>query len=353
MKDRMPISTFQIAATYIGTVVGAGFASGQEVLKFFIAFGLGGVWGIVAATLLFFFFGYAVLLLGNKLRAKSHLEVVRFTNGKGIGTVIDGIITVFLFGALAAMIAGAGAIVNEQFGLSSQWGTVGMAAITLATVLAGTKGVVNAISTVVPFLLFFVVLIALHSLLFNPITNEEIVLAQNLQGTAPNWLIAAINYASYNLVLAVAVLGPVGAKAGSKRKCYRGALWGALGLGVGISCIYIALLTNIVDTSGLEVPMIAIASNLSNGIKILYAVILFAEVYTTAVGNLYGLVRRLSGKESPSFRMAAGLIILAFGVSQFGFSNMIQYLYPAVGYGGLLFFAGILCVWVQKKNAIR
>lgn len=33
------VSTFKVAATYIGTVVGAGFATGQEVLQFFNRFG--------------------------------------------------------------------------------------------------------------------------------------------------------------------------------------------------------------------------------------------------------------------------------------------------------------------------
>ncbi|EGD49885.1 hypothetical protein TheetDRAFT_3307 [Thermoanaerobacter ethanolicus JW 200] len=31
---RKEISAFKVAATYIGTVVGAGFASGQEILQF-------------------------------------------------------------------------------------------------------------------------------------------------------------------------------------------------------------------------------------------------------------------------------------------------------------------------------
>ena len=38
------ISTFKVAATYIGTVVGAGFASGQETLQFFAVFGVRGFW---------------------------------------------------------------------------------------------------------------------------------------------------------------------------------------------------------------------------------------------------------------------------------------------------------------------
>lgn len=33
--NRKGVSTLKVAATYIGTVVGAGFATGQELLQFF------------------------------------------------------------------------------------------------------------------------------------------------------------------------------------------------------------------------------------------------------------------------------------------------------------------------------
>ena len=35
---------------FIGVVVGAGFASGQEAMQFFVAFGKWGLWGIALAA---------------------------------------------------------------------------------------------------------------------------------------------------------------------------------------------------------------------------------------------------------------------------------------------------------------
>ncbi|HEX3032027.1 MAG TPA: hypothetical protein VHS59_07255 [Bacillota bacterium] len=40
----LPRRSWQIAATYIGTVVGAGFASGQETLQFFLLPSVYGAW---------------------------------------------------------------------------------------------------------------------------------------------------------------------------------------------------------------------------------------------------------------------------------------------------------------------
>ena len=91
------ISSLKVAATYIGTIVGAGFATGQEVLQFFNRFGILGLGGLLIATVLFIVFGYIIMDLGNALRARSHLEVIH-AGGNILGTFTDLVITVFLFG---------------------------------------------------------------------------------------------------------------------------------------------------------------------------------------------------------------------------------------------------------------
>jgi len=134
------LSAFSIAATYLGTVVGAGFASGQEVLQYFSFFGPASFPALVLATLLFVFFGRIILDIGHRLNARSHLEIIRYAGGPWLGTAVDAIITFFLFGALTAMAAGGGAIFAEQFGLPAILGSALIIGAALATVLFGLRG---------------------------------------------------------------------------------------------------------------------------------------------------------------------------------------------------------------------
>ncbi len=356
MKElqRSNIGIFRIAATYIGTVVGAGFASGQEVLQFFVSYGTIGVIGIIIASLLFFFFGYTILILGRKLNADSHDDIVLYSNGKYIGTIIDVIITVFLFGALAAMIAGSGAVFHEQLNISPLVGTLIMAIITLITVIAGTEGVINAISFVVPVLLVSVLFVSVYTISTNTITRDEIELAKTVVSATPNWFLSAFNYASYNLVIAIAVLGPLGVEAKSRGRLLTGALFGALGLGIGVVAIYYSILANITDVFDMEVPMIGIAANISRWVQIFFSVVLIAEVYTTAVGNLYGFVNRLDfiGKRYRLISLVI-TIVFAFLLAQIGFSSMVRYIYPAVGYGGLLMIIGLTYTWLFRRKDLE
>ena len=157
MVKKEGVSTLKVAATYIGTIVGAGFATGQEVLQFFTKFGVMGLAGLVFTTIMFIVFGYIIMDLGKKLNARSHLEIIKYSGGRILGTLIDFIITFFLFGALTAMIAGTGALFVQQFNLSSLLGNIIMAVLAAITVLTGINGVINAISFVVPFLLVAVI----------------------------------------------------------------------------------------------------------------------------------------------------------------------------------------------------
>ncbi|ERJ12018.1 YkvI family membrane protein [Haloplasma contractile] len=349
------IGIFKIAATYIGTVVGAGFASGQEVLQFFSSYGLNGVWGIALAVVLFFFFGYTILLLGKKLNADSHVQVVRFSNGKIFGTIIDLIITFFLFGVLSAMIAGTGAIVAEQFGISPFFGTLLMTILPLLTVMSGITGVINSISYIVPILLLSVLSICIYSIVINPLTVDEIELAREQDGATPFWIVSGINYASYNLVMAVSVLGPLGTKGKDRRSLFLGALFGALGLGIGILAIYYSVLTNIEEAVTVEIPMVTIAGNIGRIIQIIFSVVLIAEVYTTAVGGLYGFVSRTDDFTGEKYRkmIIIGTSIGAFLLAQIGFSKMVKIMFPLVGYGGFLLFIGLIYVWLFKRDELR
>lgn len=338
------LSTFKVASAYIGTIVGAGFASGQEVLQFFGYFGYWGLAGLVLATVLFIYFGYLVLKLGLELKADSHLPVIKYAGGKWIGTVIDYVITFFLFGALTVMAAGAGALFSEQLGLSKFLGSSLLIATTLGTVLFGLNGVISAISFVVPVLLVSVVAICGYVIFGTGIPAGASQAAINGGNPAvPFWPLAAVVYISYNLVVAVAVLAPMGKETGDIKTVKKGALWGGLGLGLGAVAILLAMLASMPQAAKYELPMIFVAGKISPLIQILYAIILYLEIYTTAVGSLYGFSVRFSKPKSKQLKMlAAGASVGALAAAQFGFTNLVRILFPLVGYAGILMLGGLL-----------
>lgn len=342
LKERAPLSVFKIAATYVGTVVGAGFASGQEVLQFFGQFRANGFWGLLLATVLFGVFGWAAMYYGMKLNARSHLEVIRYTGGKLMGTVVDYVITFFLFGAFTAMAAGAGAIFAEQFHWPAVLGSGVMVLITLLTVMLGLNGVITSISLVVPVLLGSVIGMAVWTVLDTKFYVNPVIGTIPAPAAVPFWPLAAVIYVSYNLVMSVAILAPMGARYRRPELLTMGAGLGAIGLGLGAAAIYLALAPNIPAAARFEIPMIYVAGKLNVVLRSLYSLVLLAEIYTTAVGSLFGFIARITSPEGPGARYyIVGASIAAFLASQLGFTTLVRTLYPAVGYAGLLLLFGL------------
>jgi len=201
----------------------------------------------------------------------------------------------------------------------------------------------------VPFLLVSVVGISLFTLLHPP-PDVQLALESAGSGLMGNWLWAAILYASYNILMSAAVLGPLGANARDERAVLKGGALGGLGLGLASLMIYLALSTGGLETRNLEVPLLYLAGRIAPAVGGMFALVLLAEIYTTAVGALYGFSARLIGKagrrKTPK---VAGAVIAAFFASLLGFSNLVRYLYPVQGYGGVILLAALLFAWAKGR----
>jgi len=268
-----------------------------------------------------------------------------------VGPAIDWVITSFLFGGLVTMGAGAGAVFAQQLGFSFFWGSAIMIGASLGTVLLGISGVVKSISFVVPLLLTTAFGVAIYV-----VASDFTALLSSLRGyynpggaPVPFWPLTAVLYASYNLVLAVAVLAPLGAMS-SPEKLKKGAILGGIGLGAGAAAINLAILTQIDRATGFEIPMVFVAGTIAPVVGIGYTIVLLAEIYTTAVGSLYGFVARLSKQGTPKYKWyTIGASIGAFGLAQFGFSDLVGTLFPAVGFAGLLLLGSLIHSFTRKR----
>ena len=273
------------------------------------------------------------------------LEVVKESGGPWIGQGIDYVITFFLFGAFTAMAAGSGAVFQEQYGIPHPVGSLVMVAASVITVLLGIQGVLTAIGAVAPVLVGSVLVISILVLTRTPVnwfwSNPQIA-------AVPFWPLSAVAYASYNLVLAVAVLAPAGALA-DETSLRKGALYGGLGLGLGALAIHLAILTQVPRAAGFEIPMLHLIRNLLGSLAPIYSIVLLAEVYTTAAGSLYGFAARLTDPNGPRFTQFVVVSGLAgFIGSLIGFSNLVAKLYSAVGYAGFILL--IALAWGYYKH---
>lgn len=328
------------AATYIGTVVGAGFASGQEVLQFFGLLGPRGLPAIGLTVAGFFIFGYAVMETGRRIGADSHLPVLRETSGRLLSPVLDFVITFFLFGAHSAMVAGAGSVLNQEFNIPWIAGAGAIAAVTLVTVIFGLRGVVSAVSAVVPFLLAGVLIVSIAVLYSRGLTLGTP--PPEVKPVVTTWPAAGLTYISYNVIMSTPVLAVLGTTLKDRKQVTAATLLGALGLGIALTLVFLSIVSSFPDVVTYEVPMARLAGTVHRLGSPFYTVIFLAEVYTTAVANLYGFAIRLAPGDTPAFKLTATLSsVVGVWAASAGFSNLVRVVYPLVGWAGSVFLVAL------------
>lgn len=336
----------KIAVVYGSVFLGAGFASGRELIHYFVGFGRVGLLGLIVSGVLFALTGWAVLSICRREGIKNYGGLMKYLLGERLGPIMEGLVAGFLFCLFVAMLAGAGATGYQAFYLPFAVGAVIVALIVFAVLCFGLEGIIKINLFLAPLMIIGGIFIGLYS--FLAYTAPAFASFGVRIGLA--WLLSAIVYGSYNLVTGVPVLAATSELAENKRDAWVG---GVLGGGV-ITILGLAmslpLFLYYADIISLEIPFLHIAYGYGRVFSILYLAVLIAALLTTAACNAFAVLQWLDGRGYKNrVKAAAVLCILGVIAAHIGFSNIVIFVYPLFGLFGLFKIAVILFSAVARK----
>ena len=343
MKRQM---AFQVAATYVGAVMGAGFASGQEIQQFFTRFGPWGLGGIIISAGLFCLLGWAILDLLRRWQISSYPELFQHLLGLNWGRRADVLVSILLFVGMIAMLSASGALFQEYFGFSRWLGiSLTLIVIGLALWFRG-EGVLWINTVLIPLKFTFCLGIALVAIFLGGAGDGE-GLPVLTNPVLNHWVLSGILYVSFNLTLAMVVFASLGQQvqtAGARLGAVLGgAALGAFALVIGAS------LLRFQEVIGLEIPMVGVAGKLGDWPAFLYVVVLWLAMVTAAIGDGFSLISRVVSNGRFAYgRTTIGLLALVFPLAGVKFSQIVQIGYPVFGYLGFFFLPAILYAWLRR-----
>lgn len=344
--------TIRIAGAFVGVVVGAGFASGQEVMQFFTSFGMVGMLGVAISSALFIFLAMALSALGQHHQSTSHREVIHAICGKVLGTFVDAMITFFMFAITVVMLAGAGALLEQLAGIPRLWGSAAVTVLTVAIVCLDIRKVIGFIGSITPLLIALVIVVAAVALVGRDANLDTLEAAAATQPRgAANWLVAALLYVSYNIMAGAPFLVIMGGQARDRNTARWGGLIGGIILGVLMLLIAGGMLAQVEKLGGVAMPILLMASQISSFLGIVMGVAIFGMILNTAVGVLYSFSARILEPGTARFR--SGTIIagfLAFLGSQAGFIQLVGTVYPFFGYLGFILILCTIVGWIRSRE---
>jgi uncharacterized membrane protein YkvI len=327
---------------YLGAVIGAGFASGQEIMQFFLVYGEQGLKGTIMASVLFAGCGGMLIYTAHRSKASSYQKVLAYLFGRKTAGIIDILLAVFLFLGIGTMLSASGAIFYEHLYLPKALGIFLAFFLVILFLASGKKGLVFSYNLLVPVKLLLLLVITAYAAFFADTGQTEPAKAFLAPENYGLWAISSILYVAYNFSLAMVVLTEY-QSLGTRRNAMTGAVWGGLVLGGLLILTYLALSRFMPQVINYQVPMLYIAGEVSLMTKHIYTMVLWVGILTTALANAYGFAQRFASFTGLSYSLCLFLCMsLALPVAFRSFSGLVAKVYPIFGILGLVIVSALL-----------
>ncbi|WP_448854048.1 hypothetical protein [Corynebacterium frankenforstense] len=242
----------KIGLAFVGIIVGAGFATGQETVQYFASFGTPGILRAVVCGLIIAVGGMIILQLGTFHLAVGFLDVDRVSALTGSITPLMMALILFAFGYV------------------------------LLTQLPAD-----------------------HALLAE-VAGRQV-------SPMPNWWLAAVNNAGMCLMMGVSMTLVIGGNYLDPKITGLGGLLGGVAYMVLLVMITVLVYLALPLTEGSDVPTVALLGQIHPALGVISVVVVFLMIYNTAIGMFYALGRRLSRNRPNRFPVLGylGLVLVA------------------------------------------
>lgn len=324
----------------IGTIIGAGFATGQEILSFFNRFEIGGIYGMLVAFSIIGFVISSAIILINKNEIDSYEKLVKGNK------LIMWMMQLFLFICFCIMMTGLITFFTQLFGLSLLISRTISFILCVVLLLKRFDGIEKINTLLIPLIILGIVM-----LLFNnyKISGNEfdgsIDMSQNF---TDSWIVSAILYASYNLIVMFPVL--------TNLRKYNLKNEQAVCIGVLSACIllFMAFIIYFVCNNFypqimmIEIPTLQIVKLSGNIIGYFYSAVIMFAIVTTAFSTGYSFL--CMRNEKNYVRNVFLICTFALMLSNIGFSELINTFFPLFGIIGIV---QIVVIYIFQLKIIK
>lgn len=379
MKDKSKANWGRVvilAGAIIAFTIGSGFATGQEIIQYFTAYGLKGLLTVLLFAVCFIYYNYNFAKAGAEEHFERGNDVYKFYCGKYVGSFMDYYSTLFCYMSFFVMVGGAASTLRQQYGLPNWLGGVILAGLSILTVVGGLNSLVDKIGIVGPAIVVLCISIGLITLFQdsgNVSAGLEVIRTgafaeageETIKNAGANWVISGLSYAGFVLLWFASFTAALGAR-NKKKDIEYGIYGGTIAVCVAIVLVMLAQIANI-NTAGLagegtfvwnaDIPNLILAGRIWKPLASVFAVVVFAGIYTSAVPLLYNPCARFAKEGTSKFKILTvvlGVVGLLVGL-YLPFRVLVNVIYVLNGYVGavlilFMLWKNIKDVFLKKKR---
>ena len=347
-----------VAASFVGIVVGAGFASGMEALQYFVAYGTNGFYGVILASVTMLFAATAFMTFGSYFLAREHNEVFYNVTSKPAAFIMDWSAVACMFSVGFVMFAGAGSNLRQSFEWPIWVGAVAMLALMLIVGRFDVDKVSSVIGWATPLLVVFVLIGSIYSFTqvdvnWSEVGNYAQQEVARADGT-PYWWLGALNHTGLNALCGVSMALVMAGDEFDTKSSRLGGILGGVIYAVMLALLVASLLIQVESVNGADMPLLAVIENVNPVLGFTMTWVIFLMVFNTCLGMFYALAKRLTRKNPERFYPTYAIAcVVGFGLSFAGFQPLVNSLYPILGYLGLFVMAVMTVTYLRHRDELK
>lgn len=323
----------------IGSIIGAGFASGKEIYNFFIIYGVQGVIGIILASTVVGYLLFKIFKIVEQKQIEDYdiflTEITKkytiFQKHKYILDGIKNVIKIFLLISFYIMIAAFSAYFSQEFGINNIISAIILAIICYIVFMGSIERITKVNSILIPILIFIITILAILN--FNSFSNINLMQIEKEQIKSVK---DAILYASYNSIVLIPIIIPLKKYLTTKRDKNIVSIFTTIILAIIAIGIFGIVLQVDIDVNAIELPTVYVAAKMGNIFKYGYGIVIIAAIFTSAISAGFGILENSIHNRKRYKTKALLMCATSIIVSTLGFSWLVNTTYPIFGILGLV-----------------
>ena len=374
------------AGALVSFNVGAGFASGNELLQFFGSWGNGTVVAVIAAFITTIIYCLCLFYIGQSVSFEKTIDTYQFFAGKILGRFFQIFVLILTFATAMLMFSGAGSLLWQEFGVPQWVGAVILGVIAVVVVLGGLKTVQSVLGCAGIVILAFVLVFGIISLV-NPgssmdqasgvteMVKEGKIYQANMFNLFPFSLIDSLSnlnspvlegilYGTLCITTGFPFYLSLGQKSEKNSEAIGSAILAAVAFMACVSLVLVLVMMNfdaVINPETDEMfpfPAVAAVGKLWPVGSWTYVIIIFIGIFTTYTGFLWSINHIMFDRNEDSKGSHIFVVIITiFGIclgSVIPFSQLVNILQPLSGVVGVLMIITIIVktlkVVITRKN---
>ena len=310
----------------IGTMIGAGFASGKEVYIFFAQYKVSGLVGAIISALMTAIIVYMTIKIAKHYQIKSNNQFVeQISQNKAVASTVKKIINTFLLASFWIMCAGLCSFFKQEFNIPIIITAIISGTLIYLILMKNIEGIVKLNSVIVPIMIIAIIVIGIKN------SSCVDIVSQNKTAIIP--IIKAILYTSYNSIILIPIIVSISGNIKNEKSTKTISIISSTIILILLLLIYQMLISSKTDISKTEMPIL---TTLSSKVDItMYGISIITAIITSVISAGYGALENIKSKKAYKASVLA-ICMLEIPIAYIGFGNLVTVLYPVFGAIGIL-----------------